>query len=473
MTTQRLVAVAAAAWAAALTWMTAVGYERFQNRRFDLGNMTQAVWSTAHGNPLEVTEAGGQQISRLASHVDPILVLIAPAWWLWPSPLMLLTLQVVALAAGALPLFLLARKYLPTERAAAQLALVYLLYPALEWRALNDFHPTNLSVPLLLLAIWLLDEGRLLAFAAVAAGAAATQEQVGLLIAGLGIWYAVGRRRVRVGATIALVSAAWSVFCFAVVIPHFAGGSNPHESRFEAVGGSPTGIARTLLTDPLLVLGEVTNANDVRFILVMAIPLLAAFMLAPGMLLVAAPQLALPLLSARATDTTIDNHLFSPVIPFLFAATIFGLARTGRHASRLTKLVFFASLLTLAVSPVVRIPELISPLSPRELAARDAVELVPRSAPVSATNHFGSQLSARRRFHSFPVIADAQWIVVDSADTRLPAPTVTDTRFAASLHDLQPQKGRLLRAIAELRRNSRWRLVFERHGVLVWQRSGS
>ena len=48
--------------------------------RFDLGNMVQAVWSTAHGHPLRMTDLQGDQISRLAAHVDPVLVLFAPLY---------------------------------------------------------------------------------------------------------------------------------------------------------------------------------------------------------------------------------------------------------------------------------------------------------------------------------------------------------------------------------------------------------
>ena len=35
--------------------------------------MTQAVWSTAHGDVLSVTDVHGEQISRLGAHFDPIL----------------------------------------------------------------------------------------------------------------------------------------------------------------------------------------------------------------------------------------------------------------------------------------------------------------------------------------------------------------------------------------------------------------
>ena len=55
--------------------------------------------------------------------------MFAPLWWLWPSPDLLLTVQAIAVALGALPVFWLARKHLGSERAALGFALVYLLYP--------------------------------------------------------------------------------------------------------------------------------------------------------------------------------------------------------------------------------------------------------------------------------------------------------------------------------------------------------
>src|SRR5262245_66258324 len=82
-------------------------YRAYNTGRFDLGNMTQAVWATAHGHPLAITNLQGEQVSRLGSHVDPILVAFAPLWWIWPSPSMLLAAQRVAIGVGALPVFAL------------------------------------------------------------------------------------------------------------------------------------------------------------------------------------------------------------------------------------------------------------------------------------------------------------------------------------------------------------------------------
>src|SRR2546430_15097488 len=100
--------------------------------------MVQAVVSTAHGPFLEATPASGRQAVRLGSHVDPFLALLVPLWWVWPSPLMLVVFQIVAVAAGALPVYWLAREHLGSERAGGEFAFAYLLYPAAPVNALGD-----------------------------------------------------------------------------------------------------------------------------------------------------------------------------------------------------------------------------------------------------------------------------------------------------------------------------------------------
>src|SRR5262249_10857534 len=151
-------------WGAMLGWTIVLAsiarrsYDDFGLARFDLGNMVQAVWSTAHGHPLEMTNGStGEQMVRLGTHVDPILVLLTPFWALWPSPLSLAFVQIAAVAAGALPVFWLARRHLGSEKLGCVLALAYLAYPWLSWSAVGAIHPVTFAIPLFLYAIWFLD----------------------------------------------------------------------------------------------------------------------------------------------------------------------------------------------------------------------------------------------------------------------------------------------------------------------------
>src|SRR5262249_29159964 len=146
--------------------------------------------------------------SRLGSHFEPILAAFVPLWLIWPSPYMLLTVQSIALALGALPVFWLARKHLNSERAAFGLALVYLIYPPLQWLALDEFHPGALACPLLLYAFWYLDEDRLVLFGVFAFLACTTREEMPLIVAGMGVWYAITRKKWAFGLGVAAAGLA-------------------------------------------------------------------------------------------------------------------------------------------------------------------------------------------------------------------------------------------------------------------------
>jgi len=47
----RLLWAAIAAYATAFAALSVLRHRAFETGRFDLGNMVQAVWSTAHGDP--------------------------------------------------------------------------------------------------------------------------------------------------------------------------------------------------------------------------------------------------------------------------------------------------------------------------------------------------------------------------------------------------------------------------------------
>ena len=178
--------IAMIGWTAVLFAIVRDGYAEFRVGRFDLGNMVQAVWSTAAGRPLDVTNAmSGEQVIRLGSHVDPFLVLLAPAWLVWPSPLVLGLAQIAFVSLGALPVYWLGRRHLESEGAAGLLALGYLAYPWVAVTAVASIHPVTFAITLLLFGVWFLDADRLVPFAACAVLAMTTGELIGVTVAAL------------------------------------------------------------------------------------------------------------------------------------------------------------------------------------------------------------------------------------------------------------------------------------------------
>jgi uncharacterized membrane protein len=467
------VAAGAAAYAAGLSALAVLQHRAFWTGRFDLGNAVQAVWSTAHGDVLSVTALSGAQISRLGAHFEPLLVVFAAPWWLWPDASLLLVCQAAAIATGAVPLYLFGRKHLGSEWAAAGFSLAYLLYPATQWLALDDFHVVALATPLLLWGFWFLDEDRLFAFAVVAAAACMTKEQIGLVVAAMGLWYMLRPGRRWAGGAIAAAGLAVTVVAFAIVIPHYSiSGSSRFEGRYSDIGGSPSGILETAVTDPGKIFDAVTQGRDLGYLAGLLLPLLALPLVAPLAALTAAPDIALSLLSDTRTQTSIHFHYTAGAIPGLMVAAVLGAARLRRRYAWARRPDGRAAVVSTLVAgfllgplPLWRHVPLGADLGTREhvvgehaQVAERAVALIPPSAAVSATNGLGAHLSERRRIFSFPVLGEAQWVAVD-----LQRPSYRDELGHAD---------ELRRAVIAIRVHGRFRIVFVEDGIVVLRRDG-
>jgi uncharacterized membrane protein len=458
LTTARVLYGVAAGWGLAFALLAGLRHVAFVSTRYDLGNMVQAVWTTAHGHFLETTSTGGEQFTRIGGHFDPILALFAPLWWVWPSPLMLVVVQAAALAAGALPVFWLARKHMTSEKVAAWYAVAYLLYAPISLLTVDDFHPVALGVPLLLFALWYLDEDRLAPFAVCAVLASLTGEAFPALVAWLGVWYALRRRRRRAGAVIAAAGLATSALAFYVVIPAFAPpGTGLFASRYGDFGGSPGGVASALVHRPHEVAATIFTGQHLVYVLLLAAPWAGLWLLEPVLALGAAPMLLLNLLSANRFQTSLGFHYTAPIVPFLIGASVLGAAKLRPSFARQAALLVLALMTLLLVgSPFRFLPRYVDHLrGPHRGAELAALRLIPDGVPISASNRLGAHLSERRRYLAFPVLRDAQWVAVERDDNFLGG---------------EKAPKRYHRYLERLLRDPHWKVVFRQDGVLVLRR---
>jgi len=158
----------------------------FQTQTWDLAVFVQVMWNTLDGrimiNNLEDVP------NTLGVHFSPILFLLVPFYALWKSPYALLIIQSLALALGAWPLFELSKKILKDANWALIISIAYLLYPALHWSNIYDFHPVTFLVPLLLTAFYYLEIERWLLSTLLFTLASATREDSILVVAFAGLF---------------------------------------------------------------------------------------------------------------------------------------------------------------------------------------------------------------------------------------------------------------------------------------------
>ena len=119
-------------------------------------------------------------------------------------------------------------------------------------------------------------------------------------------------------------------------------------------------------------------------------------------------------------------HYAAAIVPIVIAATIMAVSR---FASR-GRIVAAAGCCSLSAASSWRrtrrtrlaqafvFPE--THPAARRAAMREAIALVPASAPVTATNRFGAHLSERRIIQLFPERRDAESAVIDTRNPWLP-----------------------------------------------------
>lgn len=310
-----------------------VRYATYRADGFDLGNMDQAAWNTLHGHPFRFTNRGDDwhgPPTRLGVHVEPIFLLLAPLYLLHSGPTTLIVLQAVALALGALPLFLLSLRRLPAvPLLGTAFVAAYLLTPEILGEALWDFHPVALATPLILLALWALETRRTVAFVLALVLAAICKEDVALSFVLLGLLIALVQRRYRLGLTTALLSALWVALCFGVILPHFnqgVRGGNNFWYRYSWLGNNAGDAVHNILRDPLLPFTVVLSQGRLGYLALLLRTMGGFGIFAPALALATLPELAVNLLSTH-TDQFSGFYQYNAVLlAYLAAGAVFGAA---------------------------------------------------------------------------------------------------------------------------------------------------
>jgi uncharacterized membrane protein len=367
-------------------WFSAYGirlHDTHLTHKADLGQIDLAIWNTAHGRFVQGIK--GEAVStRLTDHVEPILLPVSLAFWLWDDVRALLILQAAALAAGAWPIYLFARarlqkqvlgirysvpfgasrkesraqypipntQYLLFTWFPALFALVYLLTPALQAAAVSEFHALPLAAPLVAWALWAVEDRRWGEFIMTGVLLAGVQEGVALLTATLGL-YAVAREighcdllripnpqyPIFAGLGVLLFGLAWFYVATFVIIPHHASlayglDQTPYVARFGALGDSFGDVLKALLIRPDLVLRLAAEPLRLRYLFGLLAPTAFLALLGPEILLLSAPLLLANLLSAFPFQYSGELHYSAALVPFFVVAGAVGLGRLVRWARR-------------------------------------------------------------------------------------------------------------------------------------------
>jgi uncharacterized membrane protein len=208
----------------------------YRSTAFDLGIFDQAVRAYSHFQA-PMVPLKGPGFNVFGDHFHPIIATIAPLYWIWDSPNVLLIVQAILMASAVPVVYRFARR-----RTGPRMSLVISAAYGFGWpvQALIDFdfHEIAFATPLLALAIDALDrrdDRKLLLWAVLLLF---VREDMGILVVLLALLRLLQRRPPHWrAAALAVGGIVAYLITTTLIIPHFARGHGfAYGSQFDALG---------------------------------------------------------------------------------------------------------------------------------------------------------------------------------------------------------------------------------------------
>ena len=368
---------------------------------YDFGLYEQGIWLLSQFHSPFVTLMGR---NLFGDHSSFILLLLVPLYWFDPPTSILLVVQSVVIALGAIPLFWYAHRRLRSGFAASVIALGYLIHPAVVWTNLENYHPDSFLGPVIAVVLVAAAEKRWRIYWVAVVVALLVKEDVAFVLVPIGIFVALrgDRRRGVITACAALGSMALMLF---VVMRSFTGVAfrNSWRIPFGGLGG----FVSTLVRRPWDVVAHFVSDTRPRYLWQVFAPFGFVAILAPSALLTALGVVGVNLLSTFWYQYQVQYHYSLVIVPCLAFATTEAMFRLKSEFRR--SVAVFVALCSIVCAyfwvplPFTRVDyQSWSPSSPQVTSTTEIFALIPPDASLAAYHPLTAQLARRTEIYSFP-----------------------------------------------------------------------
>ena len=327
---------------------------------FDLGIMHQTVYNTYeaiktgdYSRFLEMTNPHGiEQVKRMSIHNDLMLAIIAPLYFIYSGPEMLLVLQSIILGLGAFAIYGIVQELFFKNKWKQFLGLVfafsYLMYTPMQRANIFEFHAVTFATTFLLFMFyfWLKKNNRMsILFLCLSL---LTKEQVGLTTVFFGgyiLFLELKNNKFQLNKLkidylpffIIGISSIWFFISMFIIVPYFRGSSHFALNYYSDLGESPSKIIVQLVQNPANLSKYIFHIDTLRYFFFLLGPLGFFSFLSPLLLLISLPEFAINLLSNSWNMRNIVFHYTSVIQPFVFISSIYGVKIVLDHLSKYKK----------------------------------------------------------------------------------------------------------------------------------------
>jgi uncharacterized membrane protein len=390
------------AYAVHFSDVTVAMLRAFQQPAYDMAMPDQGIWLLSRFHDPFLTVAGR---NLFGDHPSFIYLLLVPVYWVYPHTSVLLVAQAMLQAAGAVPIYLLARHLLRSSFLATLLAAAYLLSPVLQQTDLEQFHVEAFETPLIALAIYAGVKWRPRLFLVCVALMLLCKEDAALYTVPLAAWVAIRRDR-NVGLIAIAASAFVAAFDNLFLVPALIGYASAHGGRlpFGGLGGT----LRTLVRRPGQFWSYLTSQGRPWYVWQMGFSAGLFFLIAPEVAAIGLLELAANVISAFGYQHQILYHYSMPLVAVLLCGTIYAISRLRTPAAQrnATFFVVFCALWACVLwgaapfsNDNVSAP---GTNTPAVAGARQLMAQIPPGAVISVVQNFVPALDHRTGIYMWP-----------------------------------------------------------------------
>jgi len=442
------------------SYLSILKHYSFNSSLFDLGIFEQTIWNTSKGKFFQQSLSLVSPGNFLGDHFSLILLFLALIYRIIPKTETLLICQTIFLASGIFPLYLIGIHFLKNRWAALFIGISYLLYPALEFANLFDFHIITLIIPLIFWGFYFYFKNKKLVALLFFLLALLVKEDISLIILGIGFFMII-QKDFKFGSFLSVLSLCWFFLTTKVFIPYFNSSTYGYLYRYKFLGNSFSQILITILTKPIFTLKYAFSFKKVLYLRNLFKPVCYLSIFGGPIIIPLLITLSFSLLSNYSPQFSIKYHYSISSIPFIFLGIIFAIVNISKLVNKKQPIIFLFSLLIFLTSFFTNLDLGPKPfllfneykIENHQLLLKEFLNQIPEKVPVSAQNTIGPHLIKREKIYRFPVINDAEFIILDLKATNFGVP---EKKFK--------------KAVKELKNNPDFCLIKEKDKIMLFKK---
>jgi uncharacterized membrane protein len=438
-----LIIAAAVGYAAFFSFYLLRWHYKMRTGNFDLSINNNLMFGGLYGDFLKSPVAFPTDPGKyLAAHAKFGHYLFLPIYALVPRPETLLIIQSILIGAGAIPLFLFARRHL-AEWAALVVALAYLAYYPMHGATFSEFQNVPIAALFVFFVVWAADAKRWVWMGIFTVIALLMREDIPIGLSVIGFFLLASGYRPTAGLVLAAVSLSYFLLMRFYVMEEKGDWWFPTMYKELWADGERgfRSVIKTLITNPLFVISKLAIEKKVIYLMHLLVPI--AFLplrrwylwlsLVPGGLLTL-------LVTNYDPPVQFSFHYVMHWAPYLFMACVLALAAIGKSPD-FGPLRQRAALIALGASSLVlsynygafatregsfkggfnKIEFTVSQTEKQRYERlMDLIKPIGPDDTVAATEKIGPHLSSRRVLHTMRTgPRGTTWIVASSRELKL------------------------------------------------------